>query len=221
MSSQNKYIDFSIVLAAKSNNPTILNPDFLRCNNVIDESWKLKQSPICTEPFASVIYENGVSILSQLDKIVFGINKPGSKEDFAAISAVAIAYLKLIPHVNYHAIGINPRYILYLDNGIKPEKFILETFIIDKYIKFKPLSAGFNISFDAKNNAKCNFSISSSIITEKDGTKDVILVGANFHHNVTEDIQRKIIQMESIINSFQKDIDFFEKELLSNYFPEV
>jgi len=63
--------EFSVVIAAQNHNPTILNPDFLIRNEIVGADWKLAQAPVCVEPFAQVQYTNGVSVLSELQKIVF------------------------------------------------------------------------------------------------------------------------------------------------------
>jgi len=109
MADEKKYVEFAIVLAAKSNNPTILNPDFLQYNKIIDRTLELRQPPICTEPFAQVSYQNGITITSQLDKVIFAVRKTAeSVRDFDELFEIAKKYVNLIPHVEYTGIGINP-----------------------------------------------------------------------------------------------------------------
>ncbi len=211
-------------LAAQSNNPTILNPDFLRYNDIVDESWKLKRNPLCTEPFSQVIYRNAVSIIAQLDKVIFSINKIEDSEPFDSIPIIAKCakkYIELITHVNYIGVGINPKCIIKINDEATPEGFILNNFINNKNSSIKPINAGFNISFSTNDNTVCSLNISSSKIKGQDGEQGVIVVGANFHHNVIQDIKQKIKQIKSIIDSFQNDVSFFETEILSKYFAEV
>src|SRR4030066_2170205 len=50
------YIDsFSIVISAKQNNPTILNPDFLRINKIVPEKMKLTET-VTTPIFSMAKY---------------------------------------------------------------------------------------------------------------------------------------------------------------------
>ena len=66
-------IELSIVLAAKadSNNPAILNPDFLRYNRIVDEDHEVQGSPITTPVFSQVAFKNGVKVTSAPDRVIF------------------------------------------------------------------------------------------------------------------------------------------------------
>lgn len=219
MFSEERYTLFSIVLAANSNNPTILNPDFLKYNDVVDGSWELKQAPICTPPFSQVIYTNDVSITSQLDKIVFSANiKEKNHEKFDEIYRIARKYFNLIPHVDYTGIGINPQYIFKFVTDEKPEKFILKNFINIGVLDKELIGIGFTLKFPINKNAICNLNIDSGKLGPEDKLQDVIIVKANFHHPLKADISTKISEMNDIVDSYKADIDYFEKEIINKYF---
>ena len=57
-------IELSVVLVADSNNPSILNPDFLHYNKIVDKGHGVLDSPISTPGFSQVAYENGVTVTS-------------------------------------------------------------------------------------------------------------------------------------------------------------
>jgi len=63
--------EFSIVVVAKSHNPTILNPDFLKDNEIVPANWELEKPPVCLEPVAEIVFKNKVRIIAQLDKLIF------------------------------------------------------------------------------------------------------------------------------------------------------
>lgn len=100
------YSGFAIVLAANSNNPTILNPDFLKYNKIIDEAFELRQAPICTEPFSQVAYKNGLVVTSQLDKVIFSTSAVEHGVKFEDLALIVKNYVTLIPHVEYTGIGL-------------------------------------------------------------------------------------------------------------------
>ena len=63
--------ELSIVVVARNHNPTILNPDFLRYNEIVPPDWELAGPPVCVELMAQVAYSNSVKIVSQFDKVIF------------------------------------------------------------------------------------------------------------------------------------------------------
>lgn len=38
--------ELAIVLTAKNHNPSILNPDFLKCSGIIPSEWELSRQPL-------------------------------------------------------------------------------------------------------------------------------------------------------------------------------
>ena len=102
-------IEFSIVLVATSNNPSILNPDFLFHNDIVDVSHKVRDPRISTPAFSQVTFEDGLTVKADPDRVVF--EQRGSKLTTEAIVCPEIArrYLEEVPHVPYRAVGINPK----------------------------------------------------------------------------------------------------------------
>ena len=58
-------IEFSIVLVATSNNPSILNPDFLFHNDIVDVSHQVRDPRISTPAFSQVTFEDGLTVKVQ------------------------------------------------------------------------------------------------------------------------------------------------------------
>ena len=224
MFAEKRYIEFAIVLAVNSNNPTILNPDFLKYNKIVDESFVLSQPPICTEPFAQLPYKNGITITSQLDKVIFSARMGvEDKQVFEDICDIAKKYATLIPHVEYTGVGINPMYLIKFDGAVKSEEFVLNNFLKIKKIDTKVFNAGLNLGFSLNEQTVCNVKIKSGKGTASEKNQEVIVVNANFHHELRCDIDTKVTKvtkMTKIIESYQSDIDFFEKNVIELYFEE-
>ena len=105
-------VGVSVVTVADSNNPSILNPDFLREFVLPDESWALRDSPICTPVHARVTYSNGVSVQSDPKRVVFEQSGDALDSAGVAVAEMARRYVRAVPHVKYTAIGINPSLLL-------------------------------------------------------------------------------------------------------------
>jgi hypothetical protein len=63
--------ELAIVIATENHNPTILNLDFLKCSGIVEEDWQLSRSPICHSQASQIVFQNGISLASQPDRIIF------------------------------------------------------------------------------------------------------------------------------------------------------
>ena len=101
--------EFSVVLAATSNNPSILNPDFLFHNGIVDASCEVKDPRISTPAFSQVVFQNGLTVKADPDRVIF--EQRGTRLGIEEIVCpdIAIRYLEKVPHVPYRAVGINPK----------------------------------------------------------------------------------------------------------------
>lgn len=207
--------ELSIVLAARNHNPTILNPDFLKYNDIVPSSWKVKEPPICIEPMAQVVYDNGVKITAELDKIIFlepiiDIENVGSIKIFE----MANKYIETLPHVQYNAIGINPKVHIIFDTVDNAKNFIFDTFIkSDVWKKFddKLINAGVKLSYKF-DQVTLNLSVDASMLKISDNEHiPVALFSANFHHAISGETKKEQLENSSkIIGNWQSDIDILK-----------
>ena len=105
-------VEFSVVLVAKGNNPSILNLDFLRYNEIVEPDWQIQDSPISEPAFAQVKFEGGLTLTAELYRISFTQSGDELVAEDLICPKVAKSYLDQVPHVPYSAIGINPKFFL-------------------------------------------------------------------------------------------------------------
>lgn len=207
--------ELSIVLAARNHNPTILNPDFLKYNDIVPSSWKVKEPPICIEPMAQVVYDNGVKITAELDKIIF-LEPIIDIENVGSIKILEMAnkYIETLPHVQYNAIGINPKVHIIFDTVDNAKNFIFDTFIkSDVWKKFddKLINAGVKLSYKF-DQVTLNLSVDASMLKISDNEHiPVALFSANFHHTIAGETKKEQLENSSkIIGNWQSDIDILK-----------
>jgi hypothetical protein len=123
---------FSVVVLAQAHNPTILNPDFLKHNNIVSEKFTVKNF-ICTPPIAQVSYAEGISIVAEFEKIQFIDETAERLPNQSPIPTIAIKYIETLPHVNYTAAGIN-----FMGHFKFKNAESVRTFIIKKFVKGGP-----------------------------------------------------------------------------------
>src|SRR4030043_307057 len=98
--------NFSIVVLAQAHNPSILNPDFLKNNNIVSPTFTPK-TVVCSMPVAQVVYDEGISILAEFERLQFIDTIPERIPGGSPIPEIAVRYVDTLPHVRYTAVGIN------------------------------------------------------------------------------------------------------------------
>lgn len=104
-------LGFSVVVVAAANNPTMLNPDFLRHNGIVGTRWRLSEShpPLTTSLLSEVTFEGGLVVRADQNRVTFEQRGSAlSLEDVACVD-MAKGYLKTAPQVPYIAFGVNSR----------------------------------------------------------------------------------------------------------------
>ncbi len=218
----NNLLQFSLVVIATDHNPTILNPDFLRLQNIVPTNWgwELASPPITTPPLATIQYESGVSISVESNKLQVVDDKATTPSE-SKIVAMVNRYVEAVPHVRYTAVGINFRSAIKLDNA-------------DEYLKEQFLKKG---PWDSKENqmksvglrfvypatlGRLVMSIDSGIIEEVVGNqvqkKPVIIANANFHRDLDVTKLPTSKQVPNYLKEIQADWDRFS-ELLVDMLP--
>jgi hypothetical protein len=121
--------ELSIVVVAQNHNPTILNPDFLSRNEIVPADWNLAQAPVCIEPLAHVQYANGISVVSEPQKIVFTQHSELLEQETIVIAEMVRKYINAVPHVDYRGLGINPKGDIAFKTEEESRRYIMERLI--------------------------------------------------------------------------------------------
>lgn len=99
-------VNVAVVVVSDGNNPRLLNPDFLVNNQIVSKDLKVKDV-LVTPPFAHVVYQEGVHVQVEENKLQFSCSKPSSFEWRSELTRIASTYLTVLPHVAYRAVGLN------------------------------------------------------------------------------------------------------------------
>ncbi len=103
-----------MVLVATSHNPSIINPEFLIQNNIIDRDRSLVKDTFSTPAFSQIIYRDGLTVRADPDRVMFSESSTVQLID-SICPKMAASYAKSLPHIPYKAVGINPKF--YVNSG--------------------------------------------------------------------------------------------------------
>jgi len=214
-----------IVILARNHNPSLLNPDFLKINEIIESDWEVTSPSFTTDTLSQVIYKNGVRIVVQPDQIAFDqLIKGGYSEDKVLLQNVILKYLNVLPHVNYQSIGINPMgHIIFetqedLDNYFS--NYLLRPGDWKNFSGKQPsLSGTFTYAFD---DHQINILMEAVYISEK-GNDDDQQLGILFKGNVNRDFEldmkpeNKLKLLRQRVSLWSEDVNLYIS-LMNNCF---
>lgn len=201
-------IELSVVLVADSNNPSILNPDFLHYNKIVDEGYEVLDSPISTPGFSQVAYKNGITVTSAPDRVVFTQGGIDLDPKVLACPEIAKRYLEHIPHVPYISIGINPKSFV----PIQDEDYVLKMLREEgSWMSFKDSLPIVQLKAKYEYSTR-NITLDTSVGYRKEN--DETIMGIIFHGNIHRDLPKGdvnsgIIHLRSILDKWESDMDDF------------
>lgn len=205
--------DFEVVIVAQNHNPTILNPDFLTHSQIVPSEWELAEPPLCADPVAQVKYKNGIRILAQPQTVTFGQSLIGRAEADICVSEIASKYVSALPHVDYRAVGTNPKGHVVTDSVEEAQRFAIDRFVAPgPWTQFgdQPVRASVQFTF-AVNGAVASFRMEwgSLPLPDSDGVP-AVLFAANFHRDIQETRPpERVARVVEILRGWRSDLDTF------------
>ena len=169
----------SVVLAADSHNPTILNPDFLQVNNIVPSHWEVKET-ITTPAFSQVVYDSGFLWTVDPNRCLVQQDMKDQPNEQYNLHDMIAKYIDTLPHVSYQAIGLNTLLLATMSN---PSGWIKNKIL--KYkgpakATFKLRSASVKLSFGLDSeNENCNLELSEEKGKQTDNPK--LAMNFNIH----------------------------------------
>ncbi len=213
--------ELSVVVAGKNHNPSILNPDFLKCNDIVPKDWELAQPPITTEMIAQVVFSNGVTVVSQQDKIIF--SEPFSAEGSGSVETPGVTdrYLQTVPHVTYEAVGVNPKGHVVFDSDEEALRCTVDTFLAKgPWLDFGGGVRATGVKFKYELEGRTlTLSIDTATFPSADSKTPLVLFGANFHRTLAGDTTRDRLDFaRDEVRKWEEDVrvfrDLVEEQIL-------
>ena len=205
---------FSVVIVANSNNPTILNQDFLYHNGIVPKDWTLEEKfpPIVTPAVSQITFNNGFKVMAEPNRLLFEQFTNQIKKADITCADIAKRYLLTVPHVSYTAIGINPKGFRILEN--RPSETISDLLIKKgEWMNFKDVSPSFQLKAVYQYNDKTvTLDIVENFIEEENSVKvPTMEFYANIHRDISDETnqQMRINRLTSILDSYNQDISDF------------
>lgn len=197
--------ELSIVIVAQSNNPTILNPDFLHHNGIVDRRWALDEAfpPLTSPVMSQVAFKGGFVVRANPANVSFTLTVPDDESatlDAEPCVDSAKGYLKTVPHVPYIALGVNPKAV---ERNSAPDRVSNALKPVGDWMTFQSVAPRFELKATYEYGDKTT---TFSVAEEQTGAS----YQANIHRDVTGfNQQMRVNTMLATLDAWQSDLADF------------
>lgn len=205
----------SVVLVVNQVDPSILNPDFLRHNQIVDPDAQVSAPSVSTPQLSQVTFQDGVTVKANQNQVIFEEAGDPLQPDCVRSPSMAIRFVTLFPNIFYKAIGINPIAVPFLDGAVD-ERVAIENALVDKgqWLNLCGQSPKLGLRTVYRLQNKTVFlEIHDSEASEADARPpSVVAFRSNIHRDIDEPDQvARNQRLLSVLAKWEDDLKDFEK----------
>jgi hypothetical protein len=213
--------ELGIVVAMQQPNPNLVTAEFLKLSGIIPLNWQLAREPINNDNFSQLLFTNGVSIVAEPNRIMFGENIGDKDINSLTVATIATKYLDIFKLAQYSAIGINIRSYSPQTNLQTATNYINQQLLGNgswQNYGIAPVQSSFNVVYTLAGR-QLNLDVTAAGIqfAEQEVTP-VILFSGNFSYNLaTSELDNSLAAASQVLASWQNDVSAY-CELITDRF---
>jgi hypothetical protein len=213
--------ELGIVVAMQQPNPNLVTAEFLKLSGIIPLDWQLAREPINNDKISQLLFTNGVSIVAEPNRIMFGENIGDKDINTLTVATIAQKYLDIFKLAKYSAIGINIRsYSPQSTIGSATEYINQQLLGNGNWQKYgtAPVQAALNLVYTLEGR-QLNLDVAAAGIqfAEQEITP-VILFSGNFSYNLaTSETASNLAAASQVLAKWQTDLSAY-CELITDRF---
>jgi hypothetical protein len=213
--------ELGIVVAMQQPNPNLVTAEFLKLSGIIPTDWQLAQEPVNTDRISQLLFTNGVSIVAEPNRIMFGENIGERDITTLTVATIAQKYLNIFKLAKYSAIGINIRSYSPQASIQNATQYINHQLLADgswQNYGTTPVQAALKLVYTLPNR-QLNLDIAAAGIQFGDREiTPVILFSGNFSYNLaTAEASNNLATASQTLTDWQIDLSAY-CELITDRF---
>lgn len=208
--------ELAIALVVKGLNPTVLNADFLQQSGLIPPDWKLAQQPIYNNMLAQFVFQNGIQIVAQPNRVMFMEAMGAKAPEEMQVPGLVSQYVNKLPNAAYQAVGINPRGVVQFAHQAEgARKYMLSTLLSQgSWQEFgqAPMEAALQLTYSLEK-GQLNLGINTGTLQLPESeTVPVVVFSGNFNYELVGDTpQERLGNLKQVIQHWQTDLNIFQE----------
>jgi hypothetical protein len=117
--------ELALVVAVKNHDPLVLNEAFLKQTGIVPDEWQLSQNPYVTSQASQLVFNNGVSIVAETERVVFAQALGDRELSSIEIGDVASKYSHILKKLDYEGVGLNFRSFFSFDSQEEVQAYMV------------------------------------------------------------------------------------------------
>jgi hypothetical protein len=219
--------ELAIVVAVKEIDPTLLTPEFLKYSQIVPSDWEVAGQPTRSFQGSQVIFQNGVSVMAQPQRISFAELAVDKLPSAMEIPKLAGKFVDVLANLNYVGVGVNMRgYIDFGTDKRQARDFMFQNLLAPgawQQLGTAPVQAGINLgyTFDER---RLNLTINEATLQTPDRQiLEIALFGGNFDYDIanTTASEAHNQRIKQILTNWQRDLALYEEVVAQFTFSEA
>jgi hypothetical protein len=216
--------ELGIVIAMQQPNPSLVTEEFLKLSGIIPESWQLARAPIRTDRISQLLFTNGVSIVTEPNRIMFGERLDQHAPETPNITRVAREYLQIFKQANYQAIGINIRSYSPQPNRLIASQFINHQLLSDgswQNYGIAPIQASLSVTYTLENRQLMLAINAAEIQFSEQEILPIVLFDGKFNYDLaTSNSGANLVAATQVLDNWQQDLMSYRELISERYLGE-
>lgn len=212
--------ELAIAITAKNLNPNVVNLDFLKYSNIISSEWELARQPVYTKTLTQLVFQNGIAIVAQPNRIVFAETIDAAYIEELQISQIAVKYIEKLPNVEYQAVGINPKGFVTFAESDAASNYLLKNLLAPgEWRDFgnTPPKAAIQLAYTLEK-TQLNLTINEGLLKLEEKSLPAILFSGNFDYKIAgSESEARLKDLCQIIENWKVNLETY-RELINNKF---
>ncbi len=204
--------ELAIVIAVQQLDPILISSEFLRYSNIVPPDWQLAQRPLRSAQMAQVSFQNGVSLITQPDRLTLVEPLLGKSAEAVQVGAIAQRCFNALPNLDYQGVGINTRTLMVRPGPIEHVSSYLSQHLLSGGAWLNqgtaPARIGLNLSYPFEHH-RLNLSINEATVQLPEQQQvAVVIFSGNFDYDLAAGTDRWA-QLEAIITDWPATVEHF------------
>jgi len=213
--------ELAIAITAKNLNPSIINLDFLTYSNIISSEWELARQPIYTKNLTQLVFQNGIAIVAQPNRIVFAETIDTKDIQELQISKIAAKYIEKLPNVEYKAVGINPKgFVTFTESNGASNYLLNNLFASGEWREFgkTPVKAAIQLAYNLEY-SQFNLTINEGLLkVSEEKSVPAVLFSGNFDYKISiNEPEARLKDLHEILHNWKSNLETY-KQLINDKF---
>ncbi|MBE9212782.1 hypothetical protein IQ247_08760 [Plectonema cf. radiosum LEGE 06105] len=207
--------ELAIAITAKDLNPNAVNLDFLKYSNIISSDWELARPAVQTKSLTQLVFQNGIAIVTQPNRIVFAEAIDQKDIQQKIISQLAAKFIEKLPNIQYQAVGINPKGFVTFTESNGAANYVLKNLLASgEWREFgkTPVKAAIQLAYTLEDYI-LNLTINEGLLKiSAEKSLPAVLFSGNFNYNIVGNHQQERLQdLHRILQNWNKNLETYQQ----------